>query len=221
MKKRNLMVILSLSMQSAYGLAHDTKNILEQNQQDTAIPQLIETSNLDTADYIWKVKLDIDLQSRKINTQLLNPHQHFNQLNKRASEVAAEYVLQHDPKEIIQMKPITVSVIFPLGPKWIKPPDLTKSIKYMSAMCGFNPKLITWVNSKIYDKSKNAYYFEIALLADQHGNIIKMKNLNQSRLIKLNYYIDHEISEGRLYPYNQDGIPSTINIKQRFEVQCD
>lgn len=220
MKKINLIVILSIFMQSAYGVMHEAQNIQEQNQPDTGVPQLIETSNLDTSDYIWKVKVDIDLKLQKINTLLLNPNEKFDQLNKRASEIAAEYVMKSEQKNIIKMKPIIIAVIFPLGPKWLKPPVLTKSSSHMSLMCEFNPKLITWVNPTLYNEKTNSFQLNIALLADHNGNIIKIKNLNQSRLTKLNHYIDQEILKGRLYPFNYDGIPSEIKIMQPFEVKC-
>lgn len=201
---------------------------------NTPLTPYTELTNLDTQDYVWKVRF-LSKPQGQFSVKVLNPHPKFAVLNQRAMEIAedykqklqnykhgivasdANYTLSGDGKTKIYQEPYVLKIQFPLSKDgedvhWKRKP---------------NSSLLQYETYSICKELGNVQQFtaDWLITTQLDGKII------DAQLIHNPEYNDdiHELIHKRMYriilrasllPRNKDGVPYAIRANQPFEISC-
>lgn len=219
---------------------------IEPNQQQNNVPELslptlkiIEHSNLNTENYIWKIQLLLNLENKSISSHLINPHPAFPMLNQRALELAQNHLAKNyndeklahlHPSQLENLRSNTtpstpqhtqsymLNVKFQQGVAWKIKPRFQELAQISAKFCKLQPQHPNYENAII--RKDRHYTFQTKLYINANGVVKSVELLNPSADTTLNKIVQKELSASRFQPYNENGIPTAFLAEQPIQLVC-
>ena len=200
------------------------------------LPTRIESTNVNTQNYVWQLEL-IPQLNQQIQVKLLNPHAQLSLLNTRALNIARQIKISQLPKidslssksnlntdeknllktDFYYGKYILV-IKFPRGFQYNIKPGFKAMNDGLQNLC--NNELRQQKGLKIRPDQNHQLIFNANLSVDSEGQIYAVKynpTLDQETI----HLLTSQFKKARFYPYNQYGIPVPFTIDQPLIIQCN